>query len=191
MFCAVNAFASQATFDVSGLSDAQIAELKATAARNVADAAKGGAPSGDTTTATLSLASTWGTQAAQAAEGFAKAITIAAKELGVTVNDFLHTDAGRLTAILIIWKVAGASIAKVLTHTVVYIVGLTFIRFIYIRIFTKEYHKVPYKHFFGAFSGEKQIRVPKSFSDLKNDGEWLAFWIMIIMFVGLTLIVAL
>jgi len=38
---------------------------------------------------------------------FAKAIGVAAKEFGVAVDDFLKTDAGKLTAVFIGWQVFG------------------------------------------------------------------------------------
>jgi hypothetical protein len=108
---------------------------------------------------------------------------IAAKELNVTINDFLKSDAGKLTAILIIWKVAGAAVVKALYGMLFVTVGLTMVRVIYTRLFTQGYEKVEYSRFGGFFKGTKMIRIPKSFHDLSNDGEWLAFWVMI----GLTL----
>lgn len=180
------AVAGQANIDVSGLSDSQVAELKAHAAKAVADAAKqadGTALQSISSNpgAAVTLAATWGQQAASAAEGFAKAFTIAARELGVTVNEFLKTDAGKLTAILIIWKVAGASLLSLLYGMVFVIVGLTITNIIYRRLFTKGYEKVAYSRFFGMFKGEKMVRVPKSFSEFRNDGEWLMIWVMIVL----------
>lgn len=177
--CAMTASAGT-VIDTSGLTDAQIAELKASAARAVADAAKGVEPvaSKDVST-TVTLAATWGQQAATAAEGFAKALGIAARELGVTVNDFLHTDAGKLTAILIIWKVAGAAIVKALYGTLFVAVGLSVARVIYYRLFTLEYKQVEYSRLFGAFKGTKMVRVPKTIGQFRDDGEWLAHWMMI------------
>jgi hypothetical protein len=137
----VTSFAAQTTVDVSGLNDAQIAELKAQAAAAVAKAAKGDPKE---IGAGITLAATWGSQAATAAEGFAKALGIAAKELGVTVNDFLQTDAGKLTAILIIWKIAGTAAVKMLYGVLFISIGLTLVRTVYLRLFTKGYEKVPY-----------------------------------------------
>lgn len=185
--CVSTSYAGQTVIDTSGLSDAAIAELKAHAAKAVAAQAKeaGGLPvTVENTGALMSLASTWGTQAAQAAEGFARAISIAARELGVTVNEFLKTDAGRLTAALIIWKVAGASIVSILYGMLFIIVGLTIARIIYKRLFTKEYQTVEYSWFGGFFKGSKLVRVPKNVSELRSDGEWLAFWMMIILCMG-------
>ncbi len=178
------AIAASANIDTSGLSPAQVAEIKAIAAKKVAETAAA-KPNTEATaekvTAGVALAATWGTQAAAAAEGFAKAIGIAAKELNVTVNDFLASPAGMLAAGLIIWHMAGAAIMSALYGVVFLTVGLIMVRMIYTRLFTKEFVKVTYSRFFGMFTGEKLVRVPKSFSDLKNDGEWLAFWVLIIL----------
>lgn len=178
---AATSFAGQTTVDTSGLSDAQIAEIKSIAAKKVAETAHAAAaPLTATDVGTgVTLAATWGQQAAAAAEGFAKAMGIAAKELNVTINDFLKSDAGKLTAILIIWKVAGAAIVKALYGMLFVTVGLTMVRVIYTRLFTKGYEKVEYSRFGGFFKGTKMVRIPKSFQDLNNDGEWLAFWVMI------------
>jgi len=180
-------FAGQTTLDTSGLSEAQVAELKAHAAKVVSEAANQAAGTNvipTTPGAALTLAATWGGQAAAAAEGFARALSIAAKELGITVNDFLHTDAGKLTAALIIWKVAGVAALKMLYGMLFVTVGLSIVRVIYMRLFTKGYEKVEYSRFGGLFKGTKLIRIPKSFHDLDNDGEWLAFWVMIALTVG-------
>jgi len=177
------AYAGQTSIDTSGLTEAQIAELKAHAAKVVADTARGvempAQP--EKVGAMVTLAATWGQQAAAAAEGFARALSIAAKELGVTVNDFLHTDAGKLTAVLIIWKVAGASITSLIYGSMFAIVGMCLARVIYKRLFTKEYKEVQYEYFFGMFKGTRMMRIPKSFHELNEDGEWLMVWVMILL----------
>lgn len=61
-----------------------------------------------------STATQWATDMAAVAESFARAIGIAARELGVAVNDFLNTPAGMLTAVVIIWKVIGADVVTIL-----------------------------------------------------------------------------
>lgn len=171
-------FASTTVIDTSGLTDAQVAELKAIAAANIAKTVKASTENHDVGT-TLGIAATWGTQAAAAAEGFAKAIGIAAKELNVSVNEFLQTDAGKLAAIVIIWKIAGVGLLKIIYGTFFITVGCVAIRLIYTRLFTAGYQEVEYSIFWGAFKGTKMVRVPKSFSNLQNDGEWLAFWVLL------------
>lgn len=171
-----------ATIDTSGLSDAQVAELKAIAAKKVAEAAvQAGKPevTAEKVTAGVTLAATWGTQAAAAAEGFAKALGIAAKELNLTINDFLKSDAGKLTAVLIIFKVAGSTMISLLYALTFMTIGLVMVRVIYKRLFSKGYEKVEYSSFGGLFKGTKMVRIPKGFSELENEGEWLVFWVMI------------
>ena len=188
---AATSFAAQTTLDTSGLSDAQIAELKAHAAQVVAQtAAQAASPTvaPEKITAGVTLAATWGQQAAAAAEGFAKALGIAAKELNVTINDFLGSPAGKLTAALIIWKVAGAAILHALYGMLFVTVGLSLARVLYVRLFTKEYKEVQYERFFGMFKGTKMVRIPKGFQDLKNDGEWLAFWVLVVLVIGTLLL---
>lgn len=46
----------------------------------------------------------------QYAKQIAEAVGILAQELGMAVDEFLHTDAGMLVAVLLIWKIAGASV---------------------------------------------------------------------------------
>ena len=185
MCVSLGAFAQTYTkVETKGLTDAQIADVKAYAAAKAASAAAEASGIISDPSATMTLAATWGTQAAEAAKGFASALSVAAKELGVTINDFLHTDAGRLTAALIIWKVAGAAIVHTLYGVVFAIVGMTITRVLYTRLFTKEYRTVEYSRFGGFFKGTKVVRIPKSIADLKNDGEWLAFWVMLIVCIG-------
>lgn len=62
-----------------------------------------------------STVSQWAADMATVAESFARAIGIAAREMGVAVNDFLNTPAGVLTAAVILWKVIGADVVTVLT----------------------------------------------------------------------------
>lgn len=174
---------ASAEIDTRGLSDSQIAEMKAIAAAKAAENVKSKVEVAkpESVGAMTALAATWGTQAAAAAEGFSRAISIAAKELGVTVNDFLHTDAGRLTALLIIWKVAGASMIKMLYGMLFVTVGLSVARLLWVRLFTLNYKEVQYSRFFGGFTGTKLVRVPKTISQLHNEGEWLVLWMVIII----------
>lgn len=104
------------------------------------------------------------------------------------MNDFLHTDAGKLTAILIVWKIAGAAAVKMLYGLLFVSVGLSIVRIVYLRLFTMGFEKVPYSRFFGMFKGEKMVRVSKSFSDFSSDGEWLAFWVMIALTIAVMLV---
>jgi hypothetical protein len=160
--------------DTAGLTAPQVAQIKSqiaqAAAQNAVDASPG---------QVLGVAATWGQQAAIAAEGFATALSIAAKELGFAVNDFLNTDAGKLTAVLIIWKVAGAAIANLLVGLAIMITGQIIARVIYMKLFTGGYTQVNYAYFFGMFKGTKHVRIPKPMSQLNTDGEWMMVWVML------------
>lgn len=173
--------ASAAEIDTRNLSDAQVAELKAMAAKASADNEKQKAGATVTPGNALSTAATWGKQASEAAEGFGRAFTTAARELGITVNEFLATDAGKLTAALIIWKVVGGSMLKLVFILFMWTVGGIAIRIIYKRLFTGGFKESTYSHFGGAFTGTKLVSTPRSIKDLNTDGEWLALWIMIIV----------
>lgn len=177
---------SFASVDVRGLTDAQVAEIKAQAAQLAAQNAKG---SDNSPSAIAEFVSTWGTQAAAAAEGFARAFGIAARELNVTVNEFFQTDVGKLTAAVIIWKMMGESILSVLFAFSILVVGLGFARVIYVRLFTSTEVRLPYSRFWGLWSGERLVRQKKSISDLTNDGEWMTFWVLIGV-VAITLLVS-
>lgn len=185
MFCALSVHA--ADVDMRGLSDAQIAEIRAIAAKAASENEKAKTVQPDPSKY-LSAAAGWGKQAGEAAEGFGRAFTIAAKELGITANEFLASPAGKLTAGLIIWKVMGASIVKILFGMFFVVSGLTLARVVYKRLFTKGYEKVEYSRFGGLFTGTRLIRIPKSIGDLRNDGEWLALW-MVIIITALTLVI--
>lgn len=179
----LSAVAAQATIDTSGLTDAQVAEIKAIAAKKVADVANSPGGPGEIT-AGVNIAAAWGSQAAVAAEGFAKAMGIAAKELNITINDFIQTDAGKITAALIIWKVAGDDILNLFYGIVFIVTGMVISRVIYLKLFTKGFEKVEYSRFGGLFKGTKLVRIPKGFSEMNQEGEWLVFWVMIAICMG-------
>ncbi len=103
----VPAFAACDNINVPGLSDAEEADIKLLCQQKLVDAAK--APelaalaSGFTDPNKLSA---YGI----VAQEWAKALGIAATELGIAVDTFLDTDAGKLTAFIIIWQVMGETI---------------------------------------------------------------------------------
>ena len=178
-------FAAQ--IDDSNLTAAQTAELKAHAAKmsaqNLVEKSSNSLDSLSPEKA-MSLAATWGTQASVAAKGFAEALGVAARELNISVNDFLGTPAGKMTAVLIIWKVAGSAILHMLFGLSFAITGMIVARVIYLRLFTKEMMPVESNWFWGMFKTTKNIRTMKSFRELDDGGEWLAFWIMIAVLLG-------
>jgi hypothetical protein len=165
---AVGAYA--ADLDTRGLTAEQVRAIQAQIAQQTVQNAKGG-----DVNATLSLASTWGSQAAVAAEGFAKALGIAARELGVTVNDFLGTPAGKLTAAVIIWKVAGATIVSMLYGSLVLVLGCTIAWQLARSIGTEKWELVPYSRLWGLWSGQRRKRVLRPYKDYSEGEAFMTF----------------
>lgn len=93
------------TIDAPGISESARADLKASC---LATFAKENPSAAAVAEAEQKIAkiSAWG----QVAKDAAGAIGIAAHELNVGVNEFLASPAGKLTAFLIVWKVAGSAI---------------------------------------------------------------------------------
>jgi hypothetical protein len=192
MLCATMAIASPVfavenptptTLDVSGLSESAVKELQALAAKKVAEnpaAKKVAEKVAENPAAQIITVSAWGEQASRAAEGFAKALALAARELGVTVNSFIETPAGKITAAIIIWKVIGTGILKIIVGIGVITFGQLFARWIFIRLFTSGTKTVEYSYFGGIFKGTKEVRIKKGFNDLHKDGEWMMLWVGII-----------
>jgi hypothetical protein len=107
MFVASPAFASCDNISVTGISDEAEATLKLACQQALVDATSiASNPLGVDITDPNAL-SAYGI----VAQEWARALGIAATELGIAVDTFLDTDAGKLTAALIIWQVAGESIA--------------------------------------------------------------------------------
>lgn len=172
------AMAQQMTIDTSNLSSEQLAMIKEASApkkEHVID---------------TSLASKWGTEAATAASGFATAIGIAAREIGVTANEFLGTPAGKLAAALIVWKVIGDDVVKIIGWSIFMIVPLFLSGFIIRRTLTSCYVTVEYTYLWGLLKGQRQKRVPCTIGNIESDGEWLMLFIAIVIVVIPTLITA-
>lgn len=110
MFMSVCVFAQGV--DLSGLTDAEKEDLKAQAAQLRADkAAKEEAPM---TTERV-------TEYALMGKAVAEAFGAAAKEMNVAVNDFATSPVGKVTMVLIIWKVAGKDMARIILPMVIFI----------------------------------------------------------------------
>lgn len=108
-----------------GLSDAQIAEIKAQATRLVADNLA--SPS---VTAVLEDPDVV-LKYAQVGEAVAKGIGAAAKEMGVAANEFMGTSAGLLTVVLIVYHFIGAQlISLVVAGSMVPIVIWIYMRYL-------------------------------------------------------------
>ena len=107
----------------------------------------------------LATAGKWGAEMSQAAEGFARAMGVAARELGVAINDFLASDAGKLTAALIIWKIMGKGMLALMFGVILLIIS-TRIYFKVLSRFTVDHYETSQRSvLFGLFMYEKQVPV--------------------------------
>lgn len=101
------AFAECDLSNVKGLSDVTKQELKISCQQEILKSKQAiGNPLAGVDVSNPEKLSQWGL----VAQEWARALGIAAKELGIAVDEFLDTDAGKLTAIIIIWQVAGEAI---------------------------------------------------------------------------------
>jgi len=85
-------------FDLGGLTQAQLAELVTQSESMKTES---------NTSSTIETMSEY----AEFGKAFGSAIAQTANELGVVTNDFITTPAGKISVALIVWKVAGESIA--------------------------------------------------------------------------------
>lgn len=122
---------------------------------------------------------------AEISQEFAKALGIAAKEIGVSVNDFLMTPAGILTAAVLIWMVIGKLILGIIVGIVLINMVLWFNRHMWFRGFEEVDH-VP---FWGA-AYKKRVRVYHQWTNMPDSAlVWsvlsvialLAYWVLIIL----------
>jgi len=114
------------------------------------------------------------------AQEWAKALGVAANELGLAADTFLDTDAGKLTAAVIIWHVAGESILGFLIGVpllmVVMVVGLGIAR----RLRIKEITYGEGRTIFGRRKVETVVMKDR-FSDSEGVGIWVAYIATIIL----------
>lgn len=105
------------------------------------------------------------------ANGVAEAIGTAAREIGVAANEFIKTDAGKLTVALVVWHVAGDDIKGVIFGIPMAIFAVWFFIFMQSRIRqTGEYEEAK-----GWFGSTKRIAKKESFSDLSSDAGFILF----------------
>ena len=76
---------------------------------------------------------------AQTGDNIGKGLAAAAKEIGVTVNEFVQTPVGILTVGLIVWHVVGDDIKGILGGILVWIIGFAAIRFVSNRAYPIRY----------------------------------------------------
>ena len=115
LFLSMNcAQAVQQTVDVSGLTQAQIAQI-------TADVESKKASPVQTAVAVREEVNAWGEMGANVG----KAIIAAAKELGMAANEFASTSLGKFVIGVIIFKLAGSAILHILIGSMVIVISLT------------------------------------------------------------------
>lgn len=105
------------------------------------------------------------------AKGIAEAIGIAARELGIAVNEFVDSDAGKLTVVLIIWHVFGGQLLAVIGAFIGIYFGLKCLRRIQ-RYFLYTGEDKVYTSWFGI----KYTRPILSVSELKTEVDTMAWF---------------
>lgn len=98
--------------------------------------------------------SDWG----QVAKDWAEAIGIAAGELGFQANEFLGTDAGKLTAVLIAWQVLGDDIVDIISSLLVAIIAPFILLYMVRRSNPWEYAPQPVSYFWGLYTTTKMVK---------------------------------
>ncbi len=101
--------------------------------------------------------SAWG----QASKDFAQAIGIAAKELGIAVNDFLDSPAGWILAIILILNFGGGSILG----SVFWLITLCIWLFTFYKFYQKYASTVKYENkpvFWGLWNRSKVVSVERN-----------------------------
>lgn len=116
------------------------------------------------------------TSYAKEATEFAKALGIAARELGLAVDDFVKTDAGKLTAALIAWKVLGDDIKGIVFGIPILIltVWLWFSGGNYILRTGEQYRTT------GLFGYAKRKPAKRSIQDLEGS-DGFAFFLLSVL----------
>lgn len=171
--------------DLSGLDAAtkqkmvvECEQAKLAAAQNATPAVPG---LGDTLTDPEAL-SQWG----RVANEFAKALGVAAKEMGIAADEFLGTGAGKLTAALIVWHVAGQELIGILVGLpMLIVIWWKLLRLMY-RVNLKE---VEYKDE-RTWTGKRIVA--KEHYDRHDDAKnWYLFVLLLALIIGTWMILGL
>lgn len=121
---------------------------------------------------------------AAVAEGFANAMGAAAKQLNISVNEFITTPAGMITIGVILWKVIGTSILKLLAMYGVFLVARQIIRVMW----TKSTITVERK--FWQWTWTKENRVYYTWKDADDTQCGMGFLVLAAAGVAETILLA-
>lgn len=175
----LSTIANAAQVSLDGLSDQQMADMRAIIAQKAAEnvGQNSGTKIADMKPEKMAE---WGQQLSNASEGIAHAIGIAAREVGSSVNDFLLTPAGKITLAVILWKVFGT----VLMHLLISILIITVAITVHIRtrnsILFNGYETIKKQIWFGLREVEVRVPIYKK-ADWHSDEYWLSFWSLVLV----------
>lgn len=122
---------------------------------------------------------------AEVAKGVAEAIGIAAREVGIAVDEFVKTDTGKLTVALIVWHVAGDDIISI----VIGIPCIIFAVFLWFAITNRTKRTGEFEIIKNRWGKEQSIHKMKPVSDL--DGPDGFSYLVASLFCGAIVIVCL
>ena len=112
------------------------------------------------------------------AQEWAKALGIAATELGIAVDTFLDTDAGKLTAFIIIWQVMGETILG-------FLIGIPLlITVMWLGIRTAHRAKIrsiEYSETLKTWRGKPAIKEVVYFDEDQTAMYWIAHFVTIVL----------
>ncbi len=94
---------------------------------------------------TIETVSKW----AEAGKGLAVGLGAGAKELGVAVNEFSVSPVGRVTTGIIIWKLVGKDVIRIIVGLALLFLGLPSAWFVYRHMITETVTYEDYKGLFG------------------------------------------
>ncbi|MDU8350813.1 hypothetical protein RYA05_02775 [Pseudomonas syringae pv. actinidiae] len=114
---------------------------------------------------------------AQISQEFAKALGIAAREVGVSINEFLASPAGIMTAVVLIWMIIGKSLVAILVGLLITYATVKLNR----RIWFRQVETVEKTGLFNRKYQKEMVRY-NSWNDMNDSG--LGWSIVTIIMLG-------
>ncbi len=111
-------------------------------------------------------------------EGIGKAFGGAAKEVGVTVNEFVKTPVGLMAMILIVWNYMGAMIVHLFAGMLLLIVGIMLVRWWFYHTIDSQIEYDPEKT--DIFGRNRILNINRSVTD-NMTGWTMTMFIMVVV----------
>lgn len=105
----------------------------------------------------------------QASRDVAKAIGLAASELGLAVNEFLRSPAGILTVTVVLWKMFGLQMLGLFLCGLTLVIAFWFVK----RATVSEYTMVEKRRFWGLYTVTKRVPTYATFKEM-DDSQGLS-----------------